>query len=83
MIICHCFNVSDREIRLAIALGATDLESLADECGAGLGCGNCQEALAEMMAEMIRKQDAQTSEQSQDVEVNNFSPSNILFKERQ
>ena len=65
MIICHCFNVSDREIRLAIALGAADLEAVGDACGAGLCCGSCHAAITEMLAEMTRKLDINTQSKTE------------------
>ena len=60
MIICHCLNVSDREIRLAIALGATDVDAVGDECGAGLGCGSCHDTITEMMVEMTQQLEINT-----------------------
>ena len=55
MIICHCFKVSDREIRLSIDLGATDVEAVGDSCAAGLGCGGCHEAIDKMIADRLAK----------------------------
>lgn len=51
MIVCHCGVVSDREIRSAIACGATDECSIASTCGAALGCGGCLPAIRQMLVE--------------------------------
>ena len=53
MIICQCYRVSDREIRLAIELGARDVEAVSDTCGAGMGCTGCHNLIAQLIAEKI------------------------------
>ena len=35
MIICHCRAVSDRTVREHVAVGASDLQAVAEWCGAG------------------------------------------------
>lgn len=49
MIICHCHHVTDREIKSAIARGASTLEAVSDACGAGSGCGGCATEIASML----------------------------------
>lgn len=55
MIICHCFKVSDREIRLAIELGARDIQAVGDVCAAGLGCKGCHEAIEKIIVKRAPK----------------------------
>ena len=50
MIVCHCFRVSDRQIRRAVSEGACDLASVSRACGAGAGCGGCRPEVAEIVA---------------------------------
>jgi bacterioferritin-associated ferredoxin len=45
MILCHCAVVSDREVRDAIAAGATDVCALAEVCGTSRACGGCLPAV--------------------------------------
>lgn len=51
MIVCHCEVVSDREIRSAIACGATSECSIASACGAGMRCGGCLPAVRDLLDE--------------------------------
>lgn len=52
MYVCHCRAVTDCTIRAAIEAGATDLCSLAEDCGAGSRCGGCHFALRQLLAEI-------------------------------
>lgn len=45
MILCHCAVVSDREVRAAIADGATNVCALAEACGTSRRCGGCLPAI--------------------------------------
>ena len=54
MIICHCRAVSDRTVREHVAFGASDLEAVAEWCGAGGRCGGCRPALARLLADARR-----------------------------
>lgn len=49
MIVCHCHQVSDREIRQAIDDGASSLEAIGNVCGAGSGCGGCASEIASLL----------------------------------
>ncbi|MCY1083250.1 (2Fe-2S)-binding protein [Archangium lansingense] len=51
MIVCLCHVVSDRTIRARISEGARSVEAIGEACGAGTGCGGCQEQLAELIKE--------------------------------
>jgi bacterioferritin-associated ferredoxin len=46
MIVCHCFCVSDREIRSCVREGARGLGEIGRACGAGTGCGGCRPEIA-------------------------------------
>jgi bacterioferritin-associated ferredoxin len=46
MIVCHCFCVSDREIRSCVREGARGLSDIGRACGAGTGCGGCRPEIA-------------------------------------
>lgn len=49
--ICSCNNVGEGNIRKAIKNGCTDLDSVCDKSGAGLGCGSCRPEIKEMLKE--------------------------------
>jgi bacterioferritin-associated ferredoxin len=42
MIVCVCAGVSERKLRAVIAGGATTVNAVGRECGAGTGCGACR-----------------------------------------
>ena len=48
MIVCHCFCVSDREIRGCVREGATSVAEIGKACGAGTGCGGCRPEIARL-----------------------------------
>jgi bacterioferritin-associated ferredoxin len=49
MIVCHCYGVSDREIRKCAREGAQDLAAVGRHCGAGTGCGGCRPELDDIL----------------------------------
>ena len=49
MIVCHCYCVSDREIRKCAREGARDLAAVGRQCGAGTGCGGCRPELSAIL----------------------------------
>jgi bacterioferritin-associated ferredoxin len=51
MIVCHCQRVSDRRVVGCIAAGCSSLRQLADETGAGSGCGMCVQNLRRLLGE--------------------------------
>ncbi len=51
MIVCHCFYVSDREIRQCSSAGACDLADVGRACGAGTGCGGCRPEIENILEE--------------------------------
>lgn len=60
MIVCHCFCVSDREIRSCVREGARGLSDIGRACGAGTGCGGCRPEIASI-AEAERSADVAPS----------------------
>ena len=53
MIVCKCQVTSDREVAAAIADGACCLDSIADRCGAGIGCGSCKRYLEDALRDAV------------------------------
>ena len=49
MIVCSCFNLSDRAVRERARRGRS-LREILEETGAGSACGACQLALARVAA---------------------------------
>jgi bacterioferritin-associated ferredoxin len=49
MIVCHCFCVSDREIRGCAREGACSVSEVGRSCGAGTGCGGCRPEIASIL----------------------------------
>ena len=49
MIVCQCRRVTDRDVRAAVARGASDLAELARECGAGTDCRGCRSTLEALL----------------------------------
>lgn len=41
MVVCHCAGVNDTRIRDEIAGGVSDVDEVAERCGAGHDCGGC------------------------------------------
>jgi nitrite reductase (NADH) large subunit len=44
-LICHCYGVSDRQVRALAEEGATSLDRVQDCTSAGTGCGGCLAAV--------------------------------------
>ncbi len=55
MIVCHCFYVSDREIRQCSSAGACDIADVGRACGAGTGCGGCRPEIENILGESSGK----------------------------
>ncbi len=49
MLICHCHEVSDRQIRAAVRRGAQSRAEVARVCRAGGGCGGCGPAIDQIV----------------------------------
>jgi bacterioferritin-associated ferredoxin len=52
MIVCLCKGVSDRVVRLAVATGATTVDSVGARCGAGTDCGGCRHAIQDLIEDL-------------------------------
>jgi bacterioferritin-associated ferredoxin len=50
MLVCHCKQVSDHQIRDAIRAGARTRVEIAQVCAAGTRCGGCRSAVEEIVA---------------------------------
>jgi bacterioferritin-associated ferredoxin len=53
MYICLCNAVTDTDIEHAVLRGATDLSKLRADLGVSSGCGTCQDAAQEVIAEVM------------------------------
>ena len=51
MLICHCRQVSDRQIAEAAQLGAVTVGHVGKHCGAGTECGGCVPAIRQVLDE--------------------------------
>jgi len=49
MIVCHCYCVSDREIRSCAREGANSVGEVGRRCDAGTGCGGCRPEIASIL----------------------------------
>jgi len=53
MIVCVCNNVSEKEIRQAIELGATNMAALQADLGVATCCGSCQDCVRQVLTETL------------------------------
>ena len=51
MIVCHCQDVNDATIRMAIDAGAADEFDVAAVCSAGSQCGGCVPTITDLLEE--------------------------------
>ena len=51
MYVCHCAVVTDRDIIESVANGATCVNDVARQTGAGRTCGGCVSALRELVCQ--------------------------------
>lgn len=49
-IVCHCMDVSKRDIKLAMVKGARTLEDIQEITGAGTACGGCIELIEKILS---------------------------------
>lgn len=54
MYVCVCNAVTDRAIYRAIDRGADSFDQLVDELGVATGCGSCESAVRQMIAERVQ-----------------------------
>jgi len=55
MIVCHCHQVTDRQIRTLVREGATTCRAVARACRAGAAsrCGTCRPAVADVIEDEL------------------------------
>ena len=51
MIVCHCHQVTERQIRFLVRGGCDSLNEIGRACGAGTGCGGCLPLVCEIAVE--------------------------------
>ena len=49
-IVCHCMDVSKRDIKIAMTKGARTLENIQELTGAGTVCGGCIELIEKILS---------------------------------
>ncbi len=57
MIVCVCFNVSERKIRQAVDSGMTTMPELRTELGVGTCCGKCHSCAKTVLRECLEEGD--------------------------
>jgi bacterioferritin-associated ferredoxin len=58
MYICLCRGITDRDIHKAIREGATTVDDLEQQLGAGTGCGGCRDYTARLLENSLIRSDA-------------------------
>ena len=53
-ILCHCKQVSVRDIRIAMVNGARTLDDIKEMTGAGTGCGRCIEEIERVLKTLCK-----------------------------
>jgi bacterioferritin-associated ferredoxin len=54
MLVCHCKNKTDRDVRAALAEGARTCDDIASRCEAGSACGGCRSAIRNLLGGLPR-----------------------------
>jgi bacterioferritin-associated ferredoxin len=49
VIVCHCHQITDRDIRNLIAEGTSSTREVERACSAGLDCGGCRLVVDEIL----------------------------------
>jgi bacterioferritin-associated ferredoxin len=58
MVVCHCRAVSVRTIAATLASGASSVEQVGLDCGAGTRCGGCRPVIEALL---LLEQEARTT----------------------
>lgn len=58
-IVCYCQNVTNGMIKEAVDAGASTLEEVQEETGAGTVCGGCVENVQHLVEEFVRERDGE------------------------
>jgi len=51
-IICHCSGTTEETIKTLLTNNITDLDEISRKTGACSGCGSCESAVLELIAEL-------------------------------
>lgn len=57
MIVCYCMNVTNGMIKEAVENGASTLEEVQAETGAGTVCGTCLENIQQLVDALVRERE--------------------------
>jgi len=55
MIVCVCYNVSDKKIRQAVQSGLTSMPQLRDQLNVGSCCGKCHSCAKTVLRECLEE----------------------------
>ena len=66
MLVCHCLCVFDATVRECVRQGARTPEDVADQCGAGSGCGGCRQSIEAIVSRECAKRAASTVDRAED-----------------
>lgn len=55
MIVCVCYNVSERKIREAVDEGLTTMPQLREQLGVGTCCGKCHSCAKTVLRECVEE----------------------------
>lgn len=58
-VVCYCQNVTNGMIKEAVDAGASTLEEVQEETGAGTVCGGCVENIQHLVEEFVRERDGE------------------------
>ena len=58
-IVCYCQNVTNGMIKEAVDAGASTLEEVQEETGAGTVCGGCVENVQHLVEEFVMERDGE------------------------
>ncbi len=57
MVVCYCMNVTNGMIKEAVENGATTLEEVQAETGAGTVCGTCLENVRQLVESLVKERE--------------------------
>lgn len=55
MLVCHCHQVTDRQIRAEVRNGSRDAGQVSRQCRAGTACGGCVRLVKELVLDEVRR----------------------------
>lgn len=66
MLVCHCLCVFDATVRECVRQGARTPEDVADQCGAGSGCGGCRQSIEAILSRECAAREPRAFDRAQD-----------------